>query len=259
LAFVFNNPSIWEGIVQQFEELMKKVLFNAFWFVPVVLFGCFEGSFPGKSEKIFILDAAKTKLDTRSLTILNKYGSTIKKYSDFYKMDWRLIMAVMKVESQFNHTAESHRGARGFMQIMPATRIEVAEKLGIDPNQLEDPHGNIRGGIFYLSRLYGYFDNTEINNEDRIKLTLAAYNAGFRRVLDAQKMAKYVNDNPNEWNSVKNSFSLLSKKYASLHKYVWEEKKPTSGYFKDWQQTSNYVESVMTYYQDYKTVFPPTV
>lgn len=237
---------------------MRKVLFNAFWFVPIVLFGCFDGSFSGKSDKIFIQDATKTKLDNKSLTILNRYGRTIRKYSDYYHIDWRLVMAVMKVESQFNHSAESHRGARGFMQIMPATQQEVAEKLGLDSDDLEDPHGNIRGGIFYLSELYKSFDDSNITPENRIKLTLAAYNAGLLRVQDAQKMAEYLNDNPNEWSSVKNSFSLLSKKYASLHKYVWADKKPTSGYFKGWQQTSNYVEKVMTFYHSYMQAFPET-
>lgn len=238
---------------------MRKILFNAFWFVPVVLFGCFDGSFSGKSDKIFIQDISKTKLDNRSLTILNKYGNTIKKYSDKYGVDWRLIVAVMKVESSFDHSAESHKGAKGFMQIMPATQQELADKLGEENQSFEGPKGNIQGGIYYLSRIYQSFDDKDMSGENRLKLTLAAYNAGPTRISDAQKMAKYVNDNPNDWQSVKNSLSLLSKKYASLHKYVWEEHKPTSGYFKDWQQTSNYVELVMGYYQDYKKVFPTTV
>jgi membrane-bound lytic murein transglycosylase F len=238
---------------------MKKILFNAFWFIPVILFGCFDGAFTGKPDKVFIQDVAHTKLDNRSLTILNKYGTTIKKYADSYNIDWRLVIAVMKVESQFQHSAESSVGARGFMQIMPATQQEVADKLGIDNENLEDPHGNIRGGIFYLSRLYQSFDGNTMTGDNRIELTLAAYNAGLARVQDAQKMAQYVNDNPNEWSSVKNSFSLLSKKYSSLHKYVWAEKKPTSGYFKGWKQTSNYVESVMAYYRDYQKAFPDKV
>lgn len=235
---------------------MRKILFNTFWFVPVVLFGCFDGSFSGKSDMIFIQESAKTKLDNRSLTILNKYGNTIQKYSNKYGVDWRLVVAVIKVESQFDHSAESYRGAKGFMQIMPATQQEIAEKMGIESEVMEDPHFHIRGGIFYLARLYKSLENENVTDENRIKLTLAAYNAGLSRVYDAQKMAKYVNDDPYEWNSVKNSLSLLSKKYASLHKFVWEEKKPTSGYFKGWQETSNYVESVMGLFQDYKNTFP---
>lgn len=238
---------------------MRKVLFNAFWFVPILIFGCFDGSFSGKSDKIFIQDEVRTKLDQKSLAILNKYGKTIRNYSDNYGVDWRLVVAVMKVESQFDHAAESHRGAKGFMQIMPATQTEIAEKFGLESEAFDDPNGNIRGGIFYLARLYKQFGNDGLSEENRVKFTLAAYNAGQGRISDAQKMAVYVNDNPKEWKSVKNSLSLLSKKYSSLHRFVWEEKKPTNGYFKGWKETSNYVESVMTFYDEYRKVFEKRV
>ena len=234
---------------------MRKILFNAFWFVPIAIFGCFDGSFTGKSDKIFIQDEVRTKLDQKSLTILNKYGKTIRTYSDRYGVDWRLVVAVMKVESQFDHSAESEKGAKGLMQIMPATQVEIADKIGLEAEAFDDPHGNIRGGIFYLARLYKQFGNEGLTDENKLKFTLAAYNAGQGRINDAQKMAVYVNDDPKKWNSVKNSLSLLSKKYSSLHKFVWDDQKPASGYFKDWKQTSNYVESVMNYYIEYKKVF----
>ena len=234
---------------------MRKILFNAFWFVPIVIFGCFDGSFTGKSDKIFIQEEVRTKLDQKSLAILNKYGKTIRTYSNRYGIDWRLVVAVMKVESRFDHSAESEKGAKGFMQIMPATQNEIADKIGIETEAFDDPHGNIRGGIYYLASLHKQFENEGLSEENQLKFTLAAYNAGPGRINDAQKMAAYVNDDPKEWKSVKNSLSLLSKKYSSLHKFVWAEQKPSYGYFKDWKQTSNYVESVMNYYNDYKKVF----
>lgn len=231
---------------------MRKILFNTFWFIPVVIFGCFDGSFSNKSDRIYISDEIRSNFDHKSLVILNKYGKTIKNYSEKYGLDWRLVVAVMKVESRFDHSAESHKGARGFMQIMPTTQIEIAQKLGKNSDFFDDPHGNIKGGIYYLSRLYHQFDKMDLTEENRIKFTLAAYNAGYSRVIDAQKMAHYVNDDPKEWKSIKNSMSLLSKKYSSLHRFVWEEKKPSSGYFRDWKQTANYVESVMSFYDEYK-------
>jgi membrane-bound lytic murein transglycosylase MltF len=234
---------------------MRKILFNTFWFVPIVIFGCFNGSFTGKSDKIFIQEEVRTKLDQKSLTILNKYGKTIRTYSDRYGIDWRLVVAVMKVESQFDHSAESEKGAKGLMQIMPATQTEIADKIGIETEAFDDPQGNIRGGIFYLARLYKQFGNEGLSEENQLQFTLAAYNAGPGRINDAKKMAVYVNDNPKEWKSVKNSLSLLSKKYSSLHKFVWDDQKPANGYFKDWKQTSNYVELVMGYYKDYKNIF----
>lgn len=234
---------------------MRKILFNAFWFVPVLIFGCFDGSFTGRDDKIFIQEEVRTKFDNKSLAILNKYGKTIRKYANKYGVDWRLVVAVMKVESRFDHNAESYKGAKGFMQIMPATQSELADKMGLNDNVLDDPHGNIRGGIYYLAYLYKQYGEQGLNQENRLKFTLAAYNAGPGRISDAQRMAKYVNDDPKEWKSVKNSLSLLSKKYSSLHRFVWDEKKPTNGYFRGWKQTSNYVESVLNYYGDYKKVF----
>jgi len=236
--------------------MRKKVLFNIFWFItPILILGCFDVSFTGKMDKIFIHEEIPTKLDNKSLVILNKYGNTIRKYSEDYGIDWRLVVAVMKVESQFNHKAKSHRGAKGFMQIMPATKTEIAEKIGIGSSAIDGPHGNIRGGIFYLSALYKLYGEQGLKSEEQLRLTLAAYNAGPGRIFDAQRMAEYVNDNPKEWNSVKNSLSLLSKKYSSLHRFVWEEKKPTNGYFTGWKQTANYVESVITQYENYKKAF----
>lgn len=238
---------------------MRKILFNTFWFVPILIFGCFDGSFSAKSDKIFIQDEVRTKLDQKSLVILNIYGNTIRNYSTQYGVDWRLVVAVMKVESKFDHNAESEKGARGFMQIMPATQTEIAEKFGLESEAFDDPHGNIRGGIYYLAQLYKQFGNDGLSEENRVKFTLAAYNAGPGRVMDAKKMAEYVNDDPREWKSVKNSLSLLSKKYSSLHRFVWVEKKPTNGYFKWWKETSNYVESVATIYAEYRKVFDKKV
>jgi membrane-bound lytic murein transglycosylase F len=238
---------------------MRKILFNTFWFVPILIFGCFHSSFTGKADKNYISEDIQAKLDYKSTAIINKYGNTIQKYSAHYGVDWRLVVAVMKVESQFDHSAESHVGAKGFMQIMPTTQSEIADQIGIDNDKFDGPRGNIRGGIFYLSKLYKQFGEEQIDEENRLKLTLAAYNAGPGRINDAQKMAEYVNDNPNDWKSVKNSLSLLSRKYSSLHRFVWNEKKPTNGYFRGWKQTANYVESVLAQYESYKKVLDSKV
>lgn len=235
---------------------MKKFLITAILAVPIVIFGCLDNGFSKQNDQVALIqEEHKVDLDSRSAAILNQYGNTIKHYSKKYGIDWRLVVAVMKQESRFNRSAESHKGAEGLMQIMPATQLIIAQEMGVDSTVLENPRGNIRGGIYYLAKLYRQFGKQKISEENKIKLTLAAYNAGLTRIFDAQKMAKYVNDDPNEWNSVKNSLSLLSKKYSSLHKFVWEDEKPSAGYFKDWRQTSNYVESVMQFYKEYKSAF----
>ena len=82
-----------------------------------------------------------------------------------------LIAAIIEIESEFNPRAVSHRGARGLMQLMPAT----AAGLGVsDPF---DPRENIDGGVRHLRSLMDRFDNN-------LPLVLAAYNAGRQAVID---------------------------------------------------------------------------
>lgn len=82
-----------------------------------------------------------------------------------YKLDPRLVLAVMAVESGFNPNARSERNAFGLMQIIP----ETAERFGV--TDVLDPIQNIRGGMAYLRWLLNYFQGD-------VSLVLAAYNAG---------------------------------------------------------------------------------
>ena len=87
-----------------------------------------------------------------------------------HQIDPGLISAVIRVESNFSPHAVSPKGARGLMQLMPAT----ARRLGVQ--RPFDPAENIRGGAAYLSQLAARFGETEV------ELILAAYNAGEHAV-----------------------------------------------------------------------------
>ncbi len=83
-------------------------------------------------------------------------------------VDPLLLHAVIKQESGYRMRAVSHAGARGLMQVMPAT----GRMLGVsNPADLFDPHTNINAGARLLSQLWQTFDGN-------IDLVLAAYNAG---------------------------------------------------------------------------------
>lgn len=86
-----------------------------------------------------------------------------------YRVDSDLIASVISAESNFNPRAISRRNARGLMQLLP----ETAARLGIQ--NIFDPRENIDAGTRYLRDLLLLYKND-------LALTLAAYNAGPRRV-----------------------------------------------------------------------------
>jgi soluble lytic murein transglycosylase len=93
-------------------------------------------------------------------------------------MDRTLLLAVIRQESQFYNDVVSGAGARGLMQLMPATAKRVARKLKIPYRRsrlTEDPAYNLRLGIAYLTQLLDRYEGSRL-------LALAAYNAGPRRV-----------------------------------------------------------------------------
>jgi soluble lytic murein transglycosylase len=84
-----------------------------------------------------------------------------------------MVHAITRQESQFAQNAISHAGARGLMQLMPATAREQAGKLGLpyDTDRLiNDPRFNLQLGDAYFARL--------MNTYGSYPLAVAAYNAG---------------------------------------------------------------------------------
>lgn len=100
-----------------------------------------------------------------SASATNSYEDLIRAASDRYDIDADLIRAVIRVESNFNSTARSTKGAMGLMQLMPETaRLH---------NVLDayEPSDNIEGGVRHLKMLLGRYQGD-------LQLSLAAYNAG---------------------------------------------------------------------------------
>ncbi|MBR7181460.1 MAG: lytic transglycosylase domain-containing protein [Clostridia bacterium] len=90
-----------------------------------------------------------------------------------------IVLAVIRTESDFRPNARSRAGALGLMQLMPETFAFLRDEcLGevLEDNAVLSPAVNIRYGTYYLSYLYQKFGDW--------RLTLAAYNAGERRVSE---------------------------------------------------------------------------
>lgn len=98
------------------------------------------------------------------------YGTLIAEAAAQHRLDGLLLAAVVEAESGFDPDAVSPRGARGLMQLMPATAADMGAAHPTDPG------ANVRAGARYLRQLLRRFD-------DDLELALAAYNAGPGNVL----------------------------------------------------------------------------
>ena len=119
------------------------------------------------------------------------YETYIYHYSAEFGLDPYLVMGVIRAESSFRSDVVSPAGARGLMQIMPATGAEQAQRKGIayHDDYLFDPAYNIRMGTYYLARLLHMFPAQDT--------AIAAYNAGMGNVYSWLGDPMYSDDGVN--------------------------------------------------------------
>jgi len=108
------------------------------------------------------------------------YGALIYETAKRHQVNPQVVAALIRQESSGNRRAMSHKGARGLMQLMPAT----AKRFGVRKDQLFEPKHNLEAGVRYLSWLIDQFPN------DLAKI-LAAYNAGENAVARYQGIPPY--------------------------------------------------------------------
>jgi len=104
-----------------------------------------------------------------------------------YDVDPFLVFAIIRAESKYQTWAESPRGAKGLMQIMPETAAWIADQMkikGFEVDDLHDPKVNIRMGCWYLNDIQEEFNGS-------LPLTAAAYNAGRGKVRQWQEAGQW--------------------------------------------------------------------
>jgi len=115
---------------------------------------------------------------------LNLYDPHIRKAAETHGVDFPLLKAIIKVESDFDSRAVSDKGAVGLMQIMPDNFSHLNLKNPYDPGE------NIMAGTRYFRRLLDRFGE--------LRLALAAYNSGpdrverFQSVLSIPETEEYI-------------------------------------------------------------------
>lgn len=105
------------------------------------------------------------------------HQETIRSWAGRNELPPHLVFGIIRQESAFDTNAQSWAGARGLMQLMPATARELAGKLGMSytHEKLSEPDFNIRLGTTYFHQVLNMFDGN-------VELALAGYNGGPYRI-----------------------------------------------------------------------------
>ena len=174
---------------------------------------------------------------------ISPYDSLFRLYADSI-YDWKLLAAIAYVESKFDTTACSHRGAQGLMQIMPATYRHMLAKMGVADTMAQSVELDIMVAVRYMNELGKAFDF--INEKERINYILGSYNGGSNHIFDAMRIARKKGVNRYSWSSLTPVLKSLS------DPEVYNDSVCQYGAF-DATETLNYVRRVTRKYKEYRS------
>ena len=148
-----------------------------------------------------------------------RYAHLVLPLSEKYGMDWKLVAAVMAIESNYNPRAISSKGAIGLMQLMPRT----AALYQVSSKELFNPKKNIEAGVLHLKMLHDRYDGD-------LSRVIAAYNSGegavdryngvppyrFTRAFVRKVMARYQTHVENELQAASAIFANAKTDFKEL-------------------------------------------
>ena len=135
----------------------------------------------------------------------SRYDDIFKTVGKEEKIDWRLLSAIAFIESKYHNDAVSNRSAMGLMQIIP----RIGRSFGYQKEELLNPYVNVKvaAKLFKAIAIQLNVNRSNISDNDKISLILAAYNGGYGHIEDARRLAKEFGDDPDKWEDV--SFYIL--------------------------------------------------
>ena len=197
------------------------------------------------AQRVAPVAGAKFDFDLRN-GYASPYDGLFKTHAEGSRWDWRLLAAQGFAESRFKPTAKSWAGASGLMQIMPAT----GRQFGLKKSEMFNPDRSIETAV----KILDYYDNMMAKKvpdpQERIKFTLASYNAGAGHVLDAIKLAEKYGLDPTVWddNVEKGMLMKMNKKY-------YRDPVVRHGYSRG-RETVDYVDRIYAYYDQVRSRIP---
>lgn len=169
---------------------------------------------------------------------ISHYDDLFKKYSKDIGWDWRMLASLAYTESNFDTTAVSWAGAKGLMQLMPAT----ARAMGVPPGKEQNPEESSQSG----SQIYRATDRSLSmipDKQERLSFILASYNAGLGHIYDAMALAEKYGKNKLVWKDNVENFILLKSNEEYFTDPICK-----NGYFRG-IETYNFVRDILSRYE----------
>lgn len=188
---------------------------------------------------------AQAAMKDRKGGVVSAYDHLLVQAAQSLGWDWRLLAAMCYQESAFDAQAESWMGARGLMQVMPAT----ARELGIHPDALWNAATNIRAATQYIRRLERTFADVPDADQRRL-MVLAAYNGGSLHIRDAMALASAHGADPHRWHQVSQWVLRLAEPQYYRHPAV------EHGYMRG-SETEAYVRQILDRWAQYRRLARP--
>ena len=174
---------------------------------------------------------------------LSPYDDLIKKNAKRIDWDWRLLAAMVYQESKFDPNTTSWAGAKGLLQMMPATAKEQGVTNRASPEQ------SLRGGTDYILWIEKQWQSKVEYKDEQLKFIMASYNVGLGHVYDACALTEKVGGDPKLWADVRLSLLKLSNR-----KY-YNDPVVKLGYARG-SEPVNYVDDILERYTRYKQLIP---